>query len=68
VGESEFDVTKLDLWRKVNRVWSKHIAWQSQEIFGTEITLTQTEDDVLDNALADFLWKNRHIAQMEAQR
>jgi hypothetical protein len=68
VGESEFDLTRLDLWRKVNRVWFKHIAWESQEIFGAEIALTQTDDDVLDDALADLLWKNRHIAKKDAQR
>jgi hypothetical protein len=72
LGPSAFaTVTRLDLWFKVKEIWAEHFAWQGEEMFGAEIALARIDDDVLVNALADFLWRNRHIAltnEKEQQR
>jgi hypothetical protein len=61
LGPSEFaDVTRLALWQKVNLVWVQHFGWQGEETYGAEIALVQADDDLLVDALAEFLWTNRN--------
>ncbi|HET6328726.1 MAG TPA: hypothetical protein VFG04_28845 [Planctomycetaceae bacterium] len=61
LGPSEFaDVTRLELWQKVNLVWVQHFGWQGEESFGAEIALVLADDDLLVDALAEFLWTNRN--------
>jgi hypothetical protein len=61
LGPSEFaDVTRLELWQKVNLVWVQHFGWQGEGSFGAEIALVLADDDLLVDALAEFLWANRN--------
>jgi len=65
-GDADF--AGIDLWRNVNRVWTRHCAWHGEEILGAEILLTEIDADVLVDALADFLWQNRHILGRQTGR
>lgn len=68
LGPSEFeDATRLDLWRRVNAFWTEHCAWDAQHLLGAEVAVDHTDDDLLVERLANFLWTNRRVLAAERQ-
>jgi hypothetical protein len=68
LGPSEFeDVSRLDLWRKVNVFWTDNFAWDGPHFLGAEVAVDHPDDDLLVEPLANFLWTNRRALAADPQ-
>ena len=49
-----------ELVLRVVRAWVDHFAWHGRAAWGADLVLGGAEEDALVDALAEFLWANRH--------
>ena len=51
------------LRRRVLDVFVARLAWNGRALLGADLELGEADEDALVNALADFLWANRHASE-----
>lgn len=58
--------SKMSLGRRVFEIWLSRMAWDGTRYLGADLLLTAPDDDEFAIAMADFLWKHRHLNVNEA--
>lgn len=53
--------SKRPLGRRVFEIWLSRMAWDGIQYLGADLLLTAPDDDAFATAMADFLWKHRHL-------
>lgn len=53
------------LSKRVTSLWFNHCSWTATSLVGTDIVVHAVDEELLLDALADVLWKHRHLIRKE---